>query len=104
MNQEVTVQVKFKIVRDGFSLVDAFAFTPEEYAGLSQEQLDAMKAERFNTWKEHILQPAPEIKITIEEEIESIDKELEEIEFIKSERQQKKQKLVEKKLKDKGGK
>lgn len=44
------IQVKFFWEVDGYKYNDALYFTPEEYAALAPEKLEALKYERLKNW------------------------------------------------------
>jgi hypothetical protein len=51
MVDKVQIQILFtKETVDGISFTDALYFSPEEYATLSEEQIEALKQERFDKW------------------------------------------------------
>lgn len=50
MADQVAIQVRFRIDRDGLSLSDALYFSQEEWASLTPEDVDALKEERYSAW------------------------------------------------------
>jgi hypothetical protein len=64
IHSEERVQVRFTVNGE---FTDAFYFTAEERAALTDDQLDAMKAERYNAWKAIVTAP-PAIPVAPTEE------------------------------------
>ena len=48
--EEVKVQIRFTIERDGRAFTDALYMPIEEYQNTPQETIEAMKEERFSNW------------------------------------------------------
>lgn len=48
----VLIQVRFtKVTEDGVQFNDALYFTEEQWAAIADAQLEALKTERFESWK-----------------------------------------------------
>lgn len=74
---QVYIQHRFKIEREGKSYSDALVLPINEYEALSPSEIENLKEERFTNWKEVIENPIPEP--TKEELLAAIDKELSEL-------------------------
>jgi hypothetical protein len=59
-NPDVTVHIRFTI--NGFS--DAISLTGEQAQKLTDEQLDAMKQVRYDTWVERVNTPGVPLEVT----------------------------------------
>jgi len=77
--QTVMVQVKFTEETPQGRFCDALYLTPEQYASMSQQDVDALKAERVNNWKAVVTAVPVEVVKTqedIEAEIKAIDEQI----------------------------
>jgi len=61
MEDQVIIQRKFKIERDGLSYSDAIVLPEAEYNALTPEQIETIKEERFENWKKIITTPNEEV-------------------------------------------
>jgi len=77
MSDQIFVQHRFTIQQDGLTLQDAIVLPIEEYNALDTKQIDALKQERFDAYKDTILNPTPIIEKTPEEIISDLDSDLE---------------------------
>jgi fatty acid-binding protein DegV len=48
------INIPFTIEKDGISYSDAIHLTPEQFANMMPAEIQAMKQERFNRWKEYL--------------------------------------------------
>lgn len=55
-----SVKIPFTIMKDGLIYSDALYFTPDEYAAMTQDQIDAIQQDRFDKWVSLINNPAPD--------------------------------------------
>lgn len=77
---QIFIQHRFSIERDGNTLQDALVMPLEDYQKLSESDIEAQKEERFTNWQEAIKnppmveEPAPEEKIAqIEKDLASLE-------------------------------
>ena len=49
------VDVQWEVQDDTYPYMDTFNFTKEEYEALSPEELLKMQEDKYNTWKEFII-------------------------------------------------
>ena len=74
MADQVFIQHRFTIEKDGKSYSDALVVPFDDYGKLSPEEIEAQKNERFDNWKAN-LDTVTEEK-PIQEVVTSIDKDL----------------------------
>jgi hypothetical protein len=60
ITSQQNVQIRFTVREGDHEYTDALYFTPEEFAALTEEQLEAMKVRRFENWKAIVTTPRPE--------------------------------------------
>ena len=77
---QVIIQHRFTIVKDGISLTDALVLPKADYEALSSEQIETLKEERFQNHKDRIENPPVIPEPTKEEQLASIEKDLASIE------------------------
>ena len=61
MEDQIIIQRRFTIERDGLTFSDAIVLPEDEYNALTTEQIDAIKEERFTNWKTAITTPHEEV-------------------------------------------
>lgn len=77
MTDQVIVQHRFTITEaNGLSFTDAIVLPESEYQQLTPEQLEAIKQERFASWKKQIIEATVVTEPTAEEKISLIDQDL----------------------------
>ena len=80
MIDQVFIQHRFSIERDGKTLQDAICLPVSEYEKLSPEDIEAQKEQRFSNWI-NILNTPPEVVEPTKEDLEaqqvSIDQQIE---------------------------
>lgn len=74
---KVLIQIPFKKkTESGLEYNDALYFSQEEYAALTQEQIEEMKQTRFNNWlsviQNPVIQPEPTEAQIIEERVKVV--------------------------------
>jgi hypothetical protein len=82
VSDPVEIRVKFQREQDGVTYQDAIFYTPEEYANLSQNDLDAEKQKRFNNYLQgvkNLSAPVEPTKEQLEEVKANLEKQLEEV-------------------------
>lgn len=57
MPDQLFIQRKFQISKDGLNLSDALVLPKEEYESLSEKQIETLKTERFDNHKYNIEHP-----------------------------------------------
>lgn len=73
---QIFVQHRFSIDRDGKTLQDALVMPIEDYQKLSESDIEAQKEERFTNWKQAIENPPKVEEPAPEEKIAQIEKDL----------------------------
>lgn len=73
---QIFVQHRFSIDRDGQTLQDALVMPLEDYQKLSESDIEAQKEERFTNWVEAINNPVQVEEPAPEEKIAQIEKDL----------------------------
>lgn len=58
---QVSIQYKFTIERDGLRFTDALYFSPEEYQAKKSEDIEALKEQRFTNFKAVVTAKPPEL-------------------------------------------
>lgn len=61
MNDQIIIQRRFTIERDGLAFSDAIVLPEDEYNALTPEQIEAIKEERFQNWKTIVTTPSEEV-------------------------------------------
>jgi hypothetical protein len=70
---QVMISADVDINGDLVHFNDALYFTQEEYKNITEEQLEQMKQERIDTWREAVLNPSPSYEPSIDELIDNQD-------------------------------
>lgn len=73
---QIFIQHRFSVERDGQTLQDALVMPLEDYQKLSEAEIEAQKEERFTNWSEVIKNPVKQPEITKEEQLAQLDKDL----------------------------
>lgn len=50
MGDTIRIQIEYTMTRDGMTFQDALYFTPQEYATITPEEIEAEKLRRLNNW------------------------------------------------------
>lgn len=80
MSDQIFIQHRFTVEKDGYVLNDAIVLPQAEYEFLQPEEIETMKKERLDNFVAAINAPKEEVKETKEEAIERIDADLASIE------------------------
>mgnify|MGYP003559726642 CR=1 FL=1 len=73
---QIFIQHRFTVQRDGQTLQDALVMPLEDYQKLSEAEIEAQKESRFTTWSEAIKNPVKQEEPAPEEKIAQIEKDL----------------------------
>lgn len=73
---QIFIQHRFTVQRDGQTLQDALVMPLEDYQKLSESDIEAQKEERFTNWSEAIKNPVKQEEPAPEEKIAQIEKDL----------------------------
>ena len=73
---QIFIQHRFTVQRDGLTLQDAIVLPKEDYDKLTESDLEAQKEERFTNWSEAIKNPVKQPEPTKEEYLAQLDKDL----------------------------
>lgn len=77
---QIFIQHRFTVERDGQTLQDALVMPKEDYDVLTPEDIEAQKEARFANWIEQINNPPPQVELSKEEQLAQVEKDLESIE------------------------
>ena len=69
MSDQVFIQVRFSINRDGLDFSDALVLTQDEYNSLTPDQIEQMKSDRFENWKTMISTPPVQNEVPVTDQI-----------------------------------
>lgn len=76
MEDQIFIQHRFKVSKDGLDLQDAIVLPLDEYNVLTKKEIEDIKTERFDNFKETIENPPVKPEPSKEDKIASIDKDL----------------------------
>lgn len=76
MSDQIFIQHRFKVERDGLVLDDAITLPIAEYEAMKPEEIESAKEERFANFKEAVTNPPKQEEPTKEEKIASLDRDL----------------------------
>jgi len=79
-SEQVFIQHRFTIERDGLTLQDALVMPMEDYEKLTPEDIEAQKEQRFANWSEQIKNPPPQVELSKEEQLAQVENDLKSIE------------------------
>lgn len=80
MSDQIIIQHRFTIERDGLTLQDALVLPKEDYEKLTPEEIEVQKESRFTNWSEQIKNPPPQVELSKEEQLIQVEKDLASIE------------------------
>lgn len=80
MSDQILIQHRFTIERDGLTLQDALVLPKEEYEKLTPEEIEVQKEQRFVNWSEQIKNPPPQVELSKEEQLLQVENDLKSIE------------------------
>ena len=80
MSDQILIQHRFTIERDGLVLQDALVLSKEDYDKLTPEDIEAQKESRFVNWSEQIKNPPPQVELSKEEQLLQVENDLKSIE------------------------
>lgn len=75
MADQIFIQRRFTIAKDGLSLSDALILPKEEYESLSEKEIEDLKTERFDNHKYRIEHPPVVVEPTKEEKLLALEEE-----------------------------
>lgn len=79
-SEQIFIQHRFTIERDGLTLQDAIVLPKEDYEKLTPEDIEVQKESRFTNWSEQIKNPPPQVEVSKEEQLLQVEEELKTIE------------------------
>lgn len=80
MSDQILIQHRFTIERDGLTLQDALVLPKEDYEKLTPEDIEIQKEQRFTNWSEQIKNLPPQVEVSKEEQLAQVEEELKSIE------------------------
>lgn len=86
---QIFIQHRFTISRDGIMLSDALTYPKDQYDQLTEGDIEAAKEARFTAFKAHMENPPQAPEIPVEVEIAAIDSQLQELTTRKTDLQKK---------------
>lgn len=92
----ILIQHRFTIERDGHTLQDAIVLPKEDYEKLTPEEIEVQKEERFTNWVKVLTTPPP--VLSKEEELAQVEEQLKGIEEQKISIEQQKIQLTAQKV------
>lgn len=75
MPDQLFIQRRFQISKDGLSLSDALILPKSEYESLSENQIETLKTERFDNHKYNIEHPPVVVEPTKAEKLQALEQE-----------------------------
>lgn len=79
MTEQVFIQHRFTVEKDGKSFSDAIVLPISEYKALSEVQIEQIKNERFDSWEKSVLNPPVVEEIPVEEKISAIEDQIDQL-------------------------
>lgn len=80
MEDQVIIQHRFTVERNGLILQDALVMPIDQYNKLSKKEIEVQKESRFLNWSEQIKNPPVQVEVSKEEQLAQVEEELKTIE------------------------